>query len=202
MPEKGSRLLYILAVAMLSEPPPVPVLHLRALFHGMCTFCWRSVLANDAGSCPDQPPEAEKTRLSIIGTVFSLYNNIIMSTNPRGPARDSACGDSVRRVSEDAHAAPRSAGNVTRQGPSNSDATPVSGLYAVSYAQVLQGVVTVAAPTPLGPIQNGFMEFVAQAGGFDELAVPVTEADAAGQHIYDPYQYKITFMKAAAGPSY
>lgn len=68
--------------------------------------------------------------------------------------------------------------------------------------KVLYGVVTVATSVRGVNVENGWLELVSEAGQYGVLPVPVTESEAAGQYIYDPWRYKFTLLKSGARQYY
>jgi hypothetical protein len=65
----------------------------------------------------------------------------------------------------------------------------------------MYGVVTISSTVRGVNIENGMFELVSEAGAVDasfylDRPEPVSEAEAVGQHIYDPWVYTFSFMKA------
>lgn len=178
-----------------------------------------SISAKADGSCQHQPEDPDKVYLSITGAVYWALDAII-SSYPRGPARDSGCYDSKfyprlenatksvrdswlnRTMRGEAAPQARTAHRHEATPPSTS---PVSGLYRVNYLKVMYGVVSVSTSLNGASIENGVLELVTEAGstfpGFPynvwDLPVPVTAEEADGQHIFEPFKFKFALNKVA-----
>lgn len=207
------------ACTKLPDWPPTPTHPARTA----CDLC--SLLGEQEGCCGQQPEEADRTRLSIIGSVYYV-NGPIVSSYPRGPARHSSCyalylypfvqnptraGNGTQPAGLDnsaQDAEPQHASNTKQRSPATAaTTTPGSGLHRATFAKVLYGVATVATSARGVSVENGWFELVSEVGeaprGQSQAAaaaafpVPVTEAEAAGQYIYDPWRYKFTLKSGA-----